>query len=214
MPLALDRIDMAILRLLSENGRLSFRQVARQISVSTPTVESRVRKMTDAGIIRKFTLLLDSDKLDGGVAALLNIRVNLDRLDSAVSSLSLQDEVRSLFVTTGGSNLTVRVTLPNSRSLQEFLSSKIASLEGTTLVSSQIVTTVVKDEHGVAITGEMAVRLICDTCGAEIKGKPLTLNVGNSKRFFCCTSCLSIYKEKYRAGIEAVARRSSNKISH
>ncbi|MDG7011328.1 MAG: winged helix-turn-helix transcriptional regulator, partial [Nitrososphaerota archaeon] len=34
-----------------KDGRLSFRQIAGQVGVTTPTVESRVKKMTESGVI-------------------------------------------------------------------------------------------------------------------------------------------------------------------
>jgi DNA-binding Lrp family transcriptional regulator len=52
----LDKIDLAIISSLMKDGRKSFRQIAREIKVSTPTVESRFNKMKiDLGIIKKYT---------------------------------------------------------------------------------------------------------------------------------------------------------------
>lgn len=210
MPLKLDKTDMAILRALLANGRKSFREVAREVNVSTPTVESRIKRLTQAGIIKKFTPVLDTNRVEGEITALISLRVELPKLDSAISSLSALDEVRNVFVTTGDANLVMRVALPTNNALQDFLGSKISSMDGAQLVSSQIITKTMKDEQGIAFTGEIAVSLVCDTCGQEVKGEPFVLNVGEGKRFFCCKSCLSIYKEKYKAGLAAVAAKHTS----
>ncbi len=197
MPLKLDETDTAILKALMKDGRLSFRQIATQVGVTTPTVESRVKKMTESGVIKKIAPILDIDKVEKGVTALLMLKVNLAKVDSVLEKLAPLDEVRSIFLTTGGSNVIVRVATSSNEAFQDFLSRQIASLTAE-VVSSEVITRTVKDEQGVALYGEMAVALVCDYCGGEISGKPLTLNVDEGKRFFCCKTCLSSYKEKYR----------------
>ena len=61
----LDEIDLAIINSLMKDGRKSFRQIAREIKVSTPTVEFRFCKMKkDLGIIKNIQPIIDTDKLD------------------------------------------------------------------------------------------------------------------------------------------------------
>ncbi len=198
MPLKLDEMDTAILRALMKDGRLSFRQIATQVGVTTPTVESRVKKMTESGVIKKIAPILDIDKVEKGVAALLMLKVNLAEVDQVLGKLAPLDEVRSIFLTTGGSNVIVRVATSSNEAFQEFLNKQVSSLAAD-VVSSEVITRTVKDEQGVALYGDMAVALVCDYCGGEIGGKPFTLNVDQGKRFFCCKTCLSSYKEKYGA---------------
>jgi DNA-binding Lrp family transcriptional regulator len=47
----LDNIDIAIINSLMQDGRKSFRQIAKEIRVSTPTVESHFTRMKDIGLI-------------------------------------------------------------------------------------------------------------------------------------------------------------------
>lgn len=196
LPLKLDETDTSILKVLMKDGRLSFRQIAAQVGVTTPTVESRVKKMTESGVIKKIAPVLDIDKVEKGVAALMMLKVELAKVNSVVEKLAPLDEVRSIFLSTGQANLIVRVATSSNEAFQDFLSERIALL-GVDVVSSEVITRTVKDEQGVALYGEMAVALVCDYCGGEIGGKPFTLNVGEGKRFFCCKTCLSDYKEKY-----------------
>jgi len=62
-----------------KDGRKSFRQIAREIKVSTPTVESRFNKMkNDLGIIKNIQPILDTDKLASSklLTSLVFLRVN------------------------------------------------------------------------------------------------------------------------------------------
>ncbi|MEM0320031.1 MAG: AsnC family transcriptional regulator, partial [Candidatus Nezhaarchaeales archaeon] len=59
----LDEIDKAILRELVNDARLSFREIARRIGVSTATVASRVKRMEEEGVIKGYTTIVDVEKL-------------------------------------------------------------------------------------------------------------------------------------------------------
>ena len=179
-----------------KDGRLSFRQIANQVGVTTPTVESRVKKMTGSGVIKKIAPILDIDKVEKGVAALLMLKVELAKVNSVLERLAPLDEVRSVFLSTGEANVIVRVAASSNEAFQDFLNQRVASLD-VDVVSSEVITKTVKDEQGVALYGDMAVALVCDYCGGEVSGRPFTLNVGDSKRYFCCKTCLASYKEKY-----------------
>ena len=196
LPLKLDETDTSILKALMKDGRLSFRRIAVQVGVTTPTVESRVKRMIESGVIRKIAPILDIDKVEKGVAAMLMLKVDLGKVDSVLEKLEPLDEVRSIFLSTGAANLVVRVATSSNEAFQDFLSKRIAPLV-VDVVSSEVITRTVKDEQGVALFGEMSVALVCDYCGGEISGKPFTLNVGGGTRFFCCKTCLASYKEKY-----------------
>ncbi len=58
--------------------------------------------------------------------------------------------------------------------------------------------------HGIKLDRGMILKLSCDYCDGSVDGKPHLLKFGNFERFFCCTSCRSLYKEKYKARIEAL----------
>jgi Lrp/AsnC family leucine-responsive transcriptional regulator len=55
MSARLDETDVSILRALMDDGRRSLRKIARIVSVSTPTVETRLKRLFDMGVIRKIS---------------------------------------------------------------------------------------------------------------------------------------------------------------
>lgn len=58
--------------------------------------------------------------------------------------------------------------------------------------------------HGIKFGKGMIIELSCDYCKGSVDGKPHVLKFGNFERFFCCTSCRSLYKEKHRTRIETL----------
>lgn len=61
--------------------------------------------------------------------------------------------------------------------------------------------------HDVKITKNMMIKMTCDYCEGPISEKPHVLKIANFERFFCCTSCRGLYKEKYRGRIESLSRK-------
>ena len=202
MPLELDDTDLAILKALMEDGRRSFREIGRSIGVSSPTVESHVRRLFQTGVIRRISAVLDIDKMKSEVSALILLKTDLSELENVLKNLTAIEDIRNIFVTTGEANIVIRVVSPSNEGIQNFLVSEISSLKGVSVVSSQIITKTFKDEQGAPLTSRPIVGLKCDYCGGEIKGNPFVMNIGDVKRFFCCKVCLSSYKEKYGSKVQ------------
>src|SRR5579884_549186 len=71
MSMRLDNIDARILELLSQDGRMHYKELAKKINVTLPTVKERIRKLVDAGVIKKFTVVIDQERLWGRVQAFI-----------------------------------------------------------------------------------------------------------------------------------------------
>lgn len=66
MPLKLDNIDTALVKSLLRDGRKSFRQISREIGVSTPTVKARYERLRNVGLIEAVMPVLNLKLLEGG----------------------------------------------------------------------------------------------------------------------------------------------------
>lgn len=62
--------------------------------------------------------------------------------------------------------------------------------------------------HDVRIDKDMLVKMSCDYCQGPVSNKPSILKITNFERFFCCTSCRTLYKEKYKGRIEALSNKT------
>jgi len=197
LPNRIDDTDFHILAALAEDGRRSLREIARTAGVSTPTVESRLRKMFDMGLIKKISPIIDVSKITNGLFAVATAKVEPNKLEEALNSLAKVPEIRNVYGMTGDHNLLFTVFASGLDELEKLMSSTISSIPNLSSLTYNVVTRVLKDEPNVAIKPGQWVRLACDTCGQEIKGEPVTLLVGDRNRYFCCKPCLTEYKEKY-----------------
>lgn len=72
MPFKLDTVDTAIVESLLKNGRKSFRQISREIKVSTPTVKARYERLVNIGLIKAVLPIIDVGKLEDKTGAKLD----------------------------------------------------------------------------------------------------------------------------------------------
>jgi len=205
LPNRIDDTDFHILSALAEDGRRSLRDIARTSGVSTPTVESRLRKMFDMGLIRKISPIIDVSKITNGLFAVATAKVEPGKVEEALAALAKIPEIRNLYGMTGEHNVLFTLFAGGLDELQTLMSSTISAIPNMSSLSYNVVARVVKDEPNVSIRPGQLVRLTCDTCGQEIKGDPVTLLVGDRNRYFCCKPCLTEYKERYGGRLTKLA---------
>jgi Lrp/AsnC family leucine-responsive transcriptional regulator len=71
----LDTIDRRILRALQANGRITYDELAGEVSLSPSATLRRVKRLEEAGVIAGYVALLRADKLGLGLTAYLNVRL-------------------------------------------------------------------------------------------------------------------------------------------
>jgi DNA-binding Lrp family transcriptional regulator len=64
MPVHLDETDRAIIRVLEKDGRKSFRQVARETGISTPTAKARFNRLINIGFLKSVSPVFDFSKIE------------------------------------------------------------------------------------------------------------------------------------------------------
>ena len=115
-----DATDRAILRELQEDGRRSFRAIARSVGVSEGTVRSRVRRIEEAGALR-ILAFVDPSRLGSSVLALMLIRCEGERLDDLVELVVGMPEVTYASTLLGRSDLYVQLICEDNNALWEIV---------------------------------------------------------------------------------------------
>ena len=71
----MDKTDLLILRALQQNARLTTKELAAKVHLSTTPVFERVRKMEREGIISAYTTVLNAEKLNRGVVVFCQVKL-------------------------------------------------------------------------------------------------------------------------------------------
>jgi Lrp/AsnC family transcriptional regulator for asnA, asnC and gidA len=122
-----DTTDLAIIRLLQEQGRTTNAHIARVLGVSEPTVRKRIDRLTQDEII-KVVAVLNPGKTGFRTDVIIGIRVEPGGLLSVGEALSRREEVVYLGYTTGRHDILVEMLFRDNEALFEFLDAHLPAL--------------------------------------------------------------------------------------
>ncbi|ESX80283.1 Lrp/AsnC family transcriptional regulator [Mesorhizobium sp. M0142] len=130
--------DQALLSLLRINARASTAELARRLGVSRTTVQSRIERLEQRGIITGYGVRLSPDYEQGLVRAHVLLTVTPKLADKVVRSLQSLPPVRTLHSVSGNFDMIVIVEAPSIRDLDTLLD-QIGAMDGVERTSSSII---------------------------------------------------------------------------
>lgn len=136
----MDDVDRKIMAILRDNARESFTNMAEMVGTSEGTVRARVKRLTDDGVIRKFTIRTAGSN----VKALIEVSVtnNVNTAEVA-AKIRAWDGVESVWEVTGENDIVVVADCPNTSDLNAIID-KIREVPGTQATRSRLIL----KEHG------------------------------------------------------------------
>jgi Lrp/AsnC family leucine-responsive transcriptional regulator len=134
----LDKKDLAILRLIQENSKLTARQIAQKIGVPITTVFAKIKRMEELGVIKGYRAILSPEKLDANTAAfvLASVSYRTRMNESSVSQRTVAEEitgfpeVQEVYVITGDWDLLIKLRAENVEAVGKFVVDKLRLVEG------------------------------------------------------------------------------------
>jgi len=143
----LDDLDRQILCLLQENSRISSAELARQVNLSAPGLQKRLRKLEENGVIGRYVTLVNREAL--GLDLLCFAQVTLahhqpecvGQFCDRVKGLS---EVLECHHLSGEFDYLLKVVVANHQHLEKFLSEKITRIPGVDRIRTSIVLNEIK----------------------------------------------------------------------
>ena len=125
----LDRLDKQILRLLAEDARIPFLEVARACNVSGAAIHQRIQKLTNAGILKGSQFVIDPEKIGYETCAYIGLNLkNPERFDAVVEELKKIPEVVECHYTTGDFDMFIKIYALNNHHLLNIIHDKLQPL--------------------------------------------------------------------------------------
>ncbi len=136
---SLDRYEYGILRALQADGRLTNQDLAQKVGLSPSACWRRVKSLEEAGVILRYSAILDPSKV--GIGETVFAHISLKRHSKALSAefaelMREQPEVMECFFTTGAADVILRVATPSVAAYDEFLENVIFNARGVSQVHS------------------------------------------------------------------------------
>ena len=138
-----------ILRLLEKNSRIDIKEIAILVGKTETEVANEIAQMEKEGIIRGYYTLINWDNTnDERVSALIEVKVTPQRgigFDKIAERISKFDEVKSVYLMSGGFDFTVIIEGKTMKSVAQFVAAKLAPLESVLSTSTHFVLKKYKD---------------------------------------------------------------------
>ncbi len=137
----MDRIDLRILDVLQQDGRISNQRLAETVGVSTAACWRRVRALEESGVIESYAALLSRPKLGLNLCAFVHVTLARHVRESTTpfeEAVMQRPEVVECFATTGDADFILRVVTASINSLDKFLEDFLFALPQISQVRSNI----------------------------------------------------------------------------
>ena len=117
----IDDLDARLIALMTDEPRIGLLEVSRRLGVARGTVQARLNKLIERGVITGFGPQLDPARMGYGVLAFVFLEIAQGRLGEAVALLETVPEVIEAHGTSGSLDLLCRVVARDNEHLQEVL---------------------------------------------------------------------------------------------
>lgn len=120
--IAMDEMDKKILALLHENARMTVKEIAGRVSLTSPAVSERIHRMERNGVIDGYTVRLAPNMRRGQISALVSLTVSPSELEEFYDTLVGQEAVELCYQIIGNHSHMVKVSCPDIDQLDALLS--------------------------------------------------------------------------------------------
>lgn len=150
----LDKVDIQILRLLQDNARLTMKELASRVSLSSTPVFERVKRLESRGYIKKYIAVLDQDKLHQGFVVFCNVKMTHMNNEAAVrfsNTVREMEQVTECYNISGSYDYLLKVHIADMKEYKEFTLNVLGKVENISSIESHFVMDEIKHCYGVNI---------------------------------------------------------------
>lgn len=142
-----DQIDHSILNELVNNGRVSLSDIAKKYDYGTTTVHKRLKRLIDLNIIKKFTVLLDNEKVGLDSLAYAGISCSKDQREILMDQLCGFNGVVEVHEVLEPYDILVKIRSTDLKTMKKEILDKISLLNGVDKVSTVLVIRTSKESY-------------------------------------------------------------------
>jgi DNA-binding Lrp family transcriptional regulator len=146
----LDEKDLAILRLLQNNARITVKEVADQIHLSTTPVHERIKRLESTGVIKQYATLIDGTKVKKGLMVICYVSLNQHSKKTGGQFIKLINELPEVvecYSISGEFDFMLKIVTEDMNSYYNFHVNKLSQAENIGQVQSVFIMGVVKQTH-------------------------------------------------------------------
>ena len=142
----LDSLDKNIINELIINSKLSYRDVAKKVKVSVATVMNRVKRLEKENVIKRYTTIIDYDKIGYDVEVMIEIRISKGKLFNVEKEIAHHPNVFGVYDITGDFDATILARFKNRKGMDAFLK-KIQTYDFVERTNTRIILNTIKEKE-------------------------------------------------------------------
>lgn len=150
----LDEKDKEILRVLQHEARLTNKELAAKVHLSTTPTYERVKRLERTGYITQYATILNAQKLNKGFTVFCSVKlrhINTERAIAFKKQVLEMPEVTECYNISGSFDFMLRVQSPDMRSYQQFLLNSLGRHDNIASLESTFVMEEIKHEYSVTV---------------------------------------------------------------
>lgn len=133
-----DDLDMKLIKDLSEDSRVSYAELGRKYNLSRVCIRERINNLYEKGIIERFTIVVNPEKMGKKLSVFFDIEVEASSLYRVARELTDEEIVINVFMMTGSPTLYVNALLKDHEELEAFIREKLYSKKDIIRVHTNI----------------------------------------------------------------------------
>jgi Lrp/AsnC family transcriptional regulator, leucine-responsive regulatory protein len=147
---ALDGKDLLILQLLQKNARITVKEIADLVHLSTTPVHERIKRMEASGVIKQYATLLDHTKVKKGLMVICYVSLKEHNKNAGVKFIERiheLNEVIECYNISGEFDFMLKVVSEDMNAYYDFHVNKLSRIENMGHVQSVFVMGIIKQTH-------------------------------------------------------------------
>lgn len=150
----LDEMDLKILRCLQEDAKMTTKQIAAKVNLSSTPVFERIKRLESEGYIKKYVAILDPEKMGRGFLVFCSVKLkqmNRDVAKDFVSVIKGIPEVTACYNVAGEFDYILTIYAPDMKYYNDFIINVLGTIESIGSILSTFVMKEIKQGYGIFV---------------------------------------------------------------
>lgn len=150
----LDAIDWKLLEILQQNGKLTTKEIAKKVNLSSTPVYERIKRMERLGIIKNYIAIVDAEKIGMSLTVFCNVTLKEHTKEIGnrfVKEITSLRQVTECYNISGDYDFMLKIIVKDMRQYQDFVINDLGSIKNIGSAQSTFVMGVIKQSYSVPV---------------------------------------------------------------
>lgn len=147
-------MDLKILRCLQKDAKMTTKQIAERVNLSSTPVFERIKRLENEGYIKQYTAVLDPDKMGRGFLVFCSVKLKQMNRDVAIDFVSVIKsipEVTACYNVAGEFDYILTIYAPDMKYYNDFVINVLGTIGSIGSILSTFVMKEIKQGYGINV---------------------------------------------------------------